>query len=215
MKNAKNERLTTPKGIANYPYLSTPDTKFDQEGVFKVSLHCDDNEATQKLITKLEEIRDHFYDNSEDVAKAIKARKKITKADVCEFDEEGNVVFKFKQRAKIKCKDGSILDVKIPHFDSKGNPVKCNVGRDSVIRVSFTANPYYTPSTKIVGVSLRPVAVQVIELKEFVGGTAKDYGFDEEEGGYEGSSEDYSEEAPFEEDVDETDGDEELNKGDF
>jgi len=205
----KNERITTPKGYADYPYLSTPDTKFDADGVYKVNLICEDNEATNKLIQKLEAIRDAFYEKSEDVAKALKSRKTVTKADVCEFDEEGNVVFKFKQRAKIKCKDGSMLDVKIAHFDSKGKPIKCNVGRDSVIRVSFTVNPYFTPSTKIVGVSLRPVAVQVIDLKEFGGNSAEDYGFEEEEG-YEGTPE---EDPPF--DTMKDDGEEPLNRGDF
>ena len=95
-------------------------------------------------------------------------------------------MLKFKQKAVITKKDGSKFEVKIPQFDSKGKPMKANIGRDSVIKINFSIKPYYMPTTKTVGLSLRPVAVQVIDLKEFAsGGSAESYGFGEEEGGYE------------------------------
>lgn len=62
-----------------------------------------------------------------------------------------------------------------------------------MIRLSFTAAPYFMQSTKQVGLSLRPVAVQVIKLNEFGGSSAEDYGFSAEEEGYEA----FKEEAPF------------------
>ena len=30
--------ITTPKGIAQYPWLSKPDTKFSEEGEYKVNV---------------------------------------------------------------------------------------------------------------------------------------------------------------------------------
>lgn len=78
--------------------------------------------------------------------------------------------------------DGSKISVKIRQFDSKGKPIDVNIGRDSVIKVSFSANPYYMPSTRTCGLSLRLLAVQVITLNEFGDSSASSYGFEEEEG---------------------------------
>ena len=61
-----------------------------------------------------------------------------------------------------------------------------NIGRDSVIKVNFSVRPYYLPTTKTCGLTLRPVAIQVIQLNEFTGGgTAESYGFSDEGEGYE------------------------------
>ena len=204
----KKIRFTSPKGYALYAHLDVPDTKFDSDGVYTVNLKLDDTENTQQLINKLEAIRDEYMENSQDVQKARNSRKQVIAADVCEWNEEGQAVFKFKQKAKIRCKDGSVIDVKVAMFDAKGKPFKASIGNDSVIRISFTVNPYYMPTTKTVGLSLRPVAVQVIDLVEFNGGDAKSYGFDEEEG-YEAES---TEETPWES---KDAPDEEFNRGDF
>ena len=48
--------------------------------------------------------------------------------------------------------------------------------------MSFTANPYYMPSTRTCGLSLRLLAVQVISLNEFGDTSASSYGFEEEDG---------------------------------
>lgn len=99
--NFNSIRLTTPKGYAQYPYLLEPDTKFNPEGDYKVNLAMDDNEATNKLIAKLEQILDDFYEENEDVAKAQAKGRKVAKADIFENDEEGRIVLKFKQKAVI------------------------------------------------------------------------------------------------------------------
>ena len=41
--------FTTPKGIAQYPWLSTPDTKFSEEGEYKVNLIVPKQEAIPVL----------------------------------------------------------------------------------------------------------------------------------------------------------------------
>ena len=35
---AMSNAFTTPVGVAAFPYLSTPDTKFNEEGEYKVNL---------------------------------------------------------------------------------------------------------------------------------------------------------------------------------
>lgn len=187
------ERYTTPKGFAQYPHLKEPDMKFNPEGVFSVTMRFEGmTDELKKLIEKLEAIQDKAFDEAVSEANAMN-KKKIHKSDLYFEDEEGNVYLKFKQNAVIKKKDGSTVNAKIAHFDSKGKPIDVNVGRDSVIRLSFTAAPYFMQSTKQVGLSLRPVAVQVIKFNEFGGSSAEDYGFSAEEEGYEA----FKEEAPF------------------
>lgn len=187
------ERYTTPKGFAQYPHLKEPDMKFNPEGVFSVTMRFEGmTDELKKLIEKLEAIQDKAFDEAVSEANAMN-KKKIHKADLYLEDDEGNVYLKFKQNAVIKKKDGSTANVKLAHFDSKGKPVDVNVGRDSVVRLSFTATPYFMQSTKTVGLSLRPVAVQVIKLNEFGGNSAEDYGFTAEEEGYEACTA----EAPF------------------
>jgi hypothetical protein len=180
--SSNNNRFTTPKGLAQYPSIKTPDTKFNPEGDYKVNLVMEDDEKTNSLVSKLEAILEDFYGNDDDVKQAISKGRKVVTQDIYEKDEEGHIVMKFKQKAIITKKDGSKIPVKIRQFDSKGKPIDVNIGRDSVIKVSFTANPYYMPSTRTCGLSLRLLAVQVISLNEFGDASASSYGFEEEEG---------------------------------
>ena len=200
MEKNRMIKLVSPKGYAQYPWLNTPDTKFDNDGVYCVTLKCDDNKTTQDFISKLEEIRDNFYDNDVNVQKALSTKKKVNKADVCEYDDEGNVLIKFKQKAKIKAKDGSIIDIKIPLFDSKTKPMNETIGRDSVIKIATQVFPYFMQTTKTVGLSLKITAVQVLELKEATSGSGAGYGFGEEEG-FE-HKENPNNDTPFEEEDD-------------
>lgn len=180
--SSNNNRFTTPKGLAQYPTLKTPDTKFNPEGDYKVNLVMEDDEKTNSLVAKLEAALEDFYENDDNVKQAISKGRKVVTQDIYEKDEEGRIVMKFKQKAVITKKDGSKIPVKIRQFDSKGKPIDVNIGRDSVIKVSFTANPYYMPSTRTCGLSLRLLAVQVISLNEFGDASASSYGFEEEEG---------------------------------
>jgi hypothetical protein len=179
----KSIKLVSPKGLAQFPWIQKADTKFDADGVYSVTIKCEDSEQVQKFIAKLEDIRDSFYDQDEGVQKALKTRKAVNKADVCEYDEEGNVYFKFKQKAKLKSKTGDIIDVTVPVFDAKAKPMDELIGRDSLIKVATTIFPYFMQTTKTVGLSLKLTAVQVIELKApSSGGSGSGFGFEEEEG---------------------------------
>lgn len=184
----KVDKLVSPKGYAQFPALKTPDTKFNTNGGdYRVTMRFPkDDPRLAKMLSAIGTVLDDFYENDEKVKKALSAGKKLVKGDYFEEwkDEEGNewVDVKFKQKAKITKKDGSTIDIHIPIFDSKGKPIDVDVGRDSVLKVCFVPVGYYTPSTKIVGVTLRLTAVQVIELKTGGSGSAESYGFEEEEG---------------------------------
>lgn len=209
--NYNSIRFTTPKGYAQYPYLKDPDTKFDSDGVYRVNLAMPESEYLTGLLSKLNRMLEDFMDNDPEVAKARSRGKTVSSVDFWEKDDEGRVVLKFKQKAKIARKDGSKFEVKVPQFDSKGTPISVDIGRDSVIKLNFSVRPYYMPTTKVCGLSLRPVAVQVIELNGVTGGgNAKSYGFENEDG-YEAEEAEEAEESAKVQDSDiPFDGDEDT-----
>lgn len=181
MTKPKKPRYTTPAGVAQYPWLNKPDTKFNPDGEYKVNLEVD-SESAQALVTFLDE---QF---AQAVAQAKKANpgKKIKEGSPgYEVNEEtGKVTFKFKTKAKVTTKSGDTFDQKVALFDAKGKPLSPapNIGGGSKIKVAFEVMPYYT-SMVGAGLSLRVKAAQIIELVEFTGGgNAESYGFGEEEG---------------------------------
>jgi len=181
MTKAKNPRYTTPAGIAQYPYLTKPDTKFNPDGEYKISLEIKDPTLSAPLVTFLDE---QF---AASVAKAKKenAGKKIKEGDVpYSVDEDsGKVTVRFKLKAKVTPKQGDPFEQRPAIFDAKGKPLMdAKIGGGSKVKVAYELVPYYTAIAGA-GVSLRLKAVQVIDLVEFSGGASADaYGFGEEEG---------------------------------
>ena len=53
---AQANTFTTPKGIAQYPWLSKPDTKFSEEGDYKVNLILNAEEAAPIIVPPLPHI---------------------------------------------------------------------------------------------------------------------------------------------------------------
>ena len=165
--------FTTPKGIAAYPWLSKPDTKFSETGDYKVNLVL----TKEKALPILKQINDVFLANLEEETKKAKGKevKKANPPFAEELDEEGkatgNIIIRFKSKAEYK---PSL-------FDSKANAIEdVNVWSGSEIKVNGSIAPYYT-SLIGAGVSLRLRAVQIINLVEG-GRSASGYGFEEQEG---------------------------------
>lgn len=168
-----NKTFTTPVGVANYPYISKPDTQFDAEGVYKVTLAVPEDEA--KPVIELI--------NAELLAgvKALKESKPKTKFKSAplpyakELDDDGNetgnVLIKFKSKAAYK---PSV-------FDAKNNPmINHNIWGGSEIKVNGAIAFYSSPSIGQ-GVTLRLRAVQVIQYVEGSDGASK-FNFEEEDG---------------------------------
>ena len=187
-----NKTFTTPVGVANYPYISKPDTQFDAEGVYKVTLAVPEDEA--KPVIELI--------NAELLAgvKAIKESKPKTKFKSAplpyakELDDDGNetgnVLIKFKSKAAYK---PSV-------FDAKNNPmVNHNIWGGSEIKVNGAIAFYSSPSIGQ-GVTLRLRAVQVIQYVEGSDGAGK-FNFEEEDGYVTTSSSEEESEAPEQVDV--------------
>ncbi len=169
-----NKTFTTNKGVAYYPYISAPDTKFDETGHYKVNLCLSKEEA--KPATDL--IQGEILAGIK-AMKEAKPSKQIKQAPLPyhnELDDEtgeptGNVIIKFKSKAAYKP----------AVFDAKGSMMaKHNIYGGSVVKVNGSAAFYDSPSIGA-GVTLRLRAVQVIEYVEGSSGAGK-FGFGEEVG---------------------------------
>jgi len=187
-----NKTFTTPVGVANYPYISKPDTQFDAEGVYKVTLAVPEDEA-KPVIDLI---------NAELLAgiKALKESKPKTKFKNAplpyakELDDDGNetgnVLIKFKSKAAYK---PSV-------FDAKNNPmINHNIWGGSEIKVNGAIAFYSSPSIGQ-GVTLRLRAVQVIQYVEGSDGASK-FNFEEEDGYVATSSSEEESEAPEQVDI--------------
>ena len=194
-KKAKLARITTPKGIAKYPWLSRPDTQFNTDGVFKVNLLIPAAEAVG-LCAVLDKAADDALALAKSQAKTPLQAKGMLRAapygpaldDAGE--DTGNIEFKFKMNARVTFSDGKTRDMKPAFFDAKGLAMdECpNVYGGSVLRVNFSPAPYYAASSKQAGVSLRINAVQIVELVTGGGGSATGFGFAEEADGFDGTA---------------------------
>ena len=168
-----SKTFTTPKGVAFYPYISAPDTKFDEQGHYKVNL-CIPKEEAQPII---EQIKGELVAGIK-ALKEAKPNAKIKQAPLPfedELDEDdqatGNVIIKFKSKAAYKP----------AIFDSKGTPMmKSNIYAGSILKVNGSIAFYNSPAVGA-GVTLRLRAVQVIEYVEGAVGATK-FGFGEETG---------------------------------
>lgn len=167
-------KFVTPKGTAVWPHLNTPDTKFVTEGEYHTKLRIPADEA-QPLVEQLEDIRKAY------LAEAIRKDPKVKQFKMADLYEEevddqgdltGNYLFKFKQKAVINTRAGTALNMKVALFDSQKKPTDVQIGGGSIIRVAATAIGYAMPSTKMVGLSLRPSAIQIIELSGGAGAGA-------------------------------------------
>tara|TARA_R110000803_G_scaffold56372_1_gene113695 strand:+ start:160 stop:834 length:675 start_codon:yes stop_codon:yes gene_type:complete len=167
--------ITTPKGIAQYPWLSKPDTKFSEEGEYKVNIILTKEEAAPLV----EKINNVFAENVKEETKKAKGKEiKTSKPPYMdEVDDEGNptgnVILKFKSKAAYPP----------AIFDSKGTVMKdSNIWGGSEIKVNGYVAPYFT-SMVGAGVALRLRAVQIIQYVEGSQGAGR-FGFEEEDGGF-------------------------------
>jgi hypothetical protein len=178
-KEMNNEKMTTPKGIALYPHLDKPDTKFDDVGVYQLSLRLAKEEGVE-LQNTLQEILNKHTDL---IKKQTGKDPKIQPLPIKEnSDAEGNEVldFKFKLKPQLRTRSGEIIEQRPQIFDAGLKPMgKVGIGNGSTVKVSFVAAPYQAPIGA--GVTLRLNAVQVIDLVQYNGG-AESSGFAVEEG---------------------------------
>jgi len=193
---------TSPFGIAQHPWLNKADTKYNADGVFKVSLVIGGSEAQafkDQLDAEAKAALERFWESDEGKKVAAKDRKswKVYAPYVADTDDEGNetgyFVFRFKQNQKLKLKDGTTKVLKIGIKDASGKKeVAKPIFGGTELRVMYTLRDIVMKSDKQVGVQLAFGQVQVRKLADTQAGGS----FEEVEGYHEADEDGSSASSP-------------------
>jgi len=176
-------KKTSPQGTAVWPWLNEPDTRFDENGVYTVTLRLSAEDA-EPFMADLKQIFRDGYDA--EVKKQKKQKLKLANMPWTDHeDDQGNetgmIDFKFKQKSAYEY-EGKKIENRVLLIDAKRNPVTDQIGGGSKIRVGFEPYVWYVPSMGV-GMSLRLKAVQVIDLVQYTKGQNTDeFDFKEEDG---------------------------------
>lgn len=209
----QRDKLISPKGIAVFPHLTKPDTKFAQGGAghYTVRLRFTQHEV-QPFLDKLDKYVDDAF------AKAVEANDgktfKIVKGKKTELvrkepytillddntgDPTGDVEVMFKMKAEYKDKNGVVRKLKPTLVDGRGNEVKkaISIFGGSILKVDATPVPY--DSTVGIGLTMYMNAVQIIKLQTGSSGGHNFEADDEAEYEYDGHGFDSDDSAQGEE----------------
>ena len=159
--------LTSPKGVAIFPHLTEPDTKYKPEGEYHCKLTCDGKEsksiilAIGNLITEqIVEAQKKQPNNTTGFKRAPLPYEFLDK----DMDNE-KVVFNFKLKASgIRKSDGKHFTQKPDLVNADLSPLgpDVQIWGDSILRITF--EPYAWNMPIGIGCTLRLKAVQVLEL---------------------------------------------------
>jgi hypothetical protein len=166
--------ITTPAGIARFPSLNRPDTKFSEVGVYKVNLEMSSEDA-EPFIKQIEALFAEFLADKKRELKKDKLKLHPAPWE----DNDGLVQLKLKVPATGKNKEtGEEYSRKPTLFNATGKEEDANIGGGSQLKIAVVPYCWYTASLGA-GITLQPKAVQVLELVTWGnGGTAEAYGFD-------------------------------------
>lgn len=178
----KQQAITTPKGIAQYPWVNSPSTKFVPEGQYSCNIVLTKEEG-DVILTQLKPI----------LAEAVKEKetelgKKVKTYELPLQLEGDSYILKSKLKpVNGTRKDGTPYTRSLGLFDSQGNPwdKEVLIRGGSSIRLSVRPKSWFSPLLGV-GITLELLAVQVVELAEgeFNDKAADSFGFTAVEGGY-------------------------------
>jgi len=181
--------ITTPKGKAVWPRIDTPDTKFDEDGVYSCKLHVSEGDfkAFEAIVKpKL----DAAY--KEECSRQGKDKIRMAASSPLRINDEGDHEIYAKQKAKVHTQSKGTLEFTIAAVDSQGKKIDMpKIGSGSTLKMAVEVNTWFVPSQGF-GYTLRLRAVQVLDLIEYGGGDSS-FGFGAEADGYVGSGESLNE----------------------
>lgn len=200
--------ITTGKGVFSYPKFFRPDEKY---GVFSgpITLPLDDPRS-QELVKIFDEA---WTDAIETARKEAVKKGKNPKVKECEdkpwtVDEDaGTLVIRAKKKGEYKDKKTEqMVKTRVPVFGPDGKPITQDPGTKfasgSVGKITFEINAFETPKLGV-GLPFRLLAVQVLEMKEWIP-TGESYGFSADEEAMAAAAADTAgEDAPEAEDAEE------------
>ncbi|GJE18730.1 hypothetical protein [Methylobacterium marchantiae] len=164
----KRQYQFSPFGEAIHPWVNKPDTKFNDDGVYKMGLRVSGDDAI-KLAAEIRAASEAYLE--EVTAEMTPGERKKWTLYVPfkeEEDDNGNptgaIVFDFKQNAKIKLKSGGIKEVKMNLVDGNGVASSKAIFGDSTVRTQFALRDIKMTSGKQAGVRLDFCGVQWTKL---------------------------------------------------
>lgn len=225
---AKKNKLPTlriPRGLAVYPRLDTPDTKFHGPGVYKADVRLT-AEAAEPIIAEIQKLAVELMGEELPVSDSIIKKKGKFRPNEDNsvfqphFDSETGemtgdwVIMCRVKNQEVKDKrtgEDRLWDRKPKLFTASGKPAnKAKVGGGSIMSVVVevyvgkihTGEPF---------MSLQPQAIQIYKLVEWTSGDAdaSDFGFEAEDG-WEGDDDDFD---MGDDDDNSSDEDDDLNEG--
>ncbi len=163
-KQQKNFALT-PVGVADYPFLNTPDTKYKAEGEYKVKLKLEKNKETEELFQLLSLHGRRAYDLA--MSKAHNAGKRPPKrAELPIYDNGAQYILTAKLKASgVNKSTGQVFHQapRIFDVDNKMWDKSVLITHGSKLRLCVEIVAYDSPTTGA-GITLRLKDVQVEEL---------------------------------------------------
>lgn len=214
-KKVQPLKLTTPKGVVKYAWLTTPKTKWKPQGEYTLDLILDpEKREVKQLLEKIDEVAEAAFQDAYNKAKP-RDKKGIRKnvpwkdeyvpGESEDSDEvpTGMIVLSAKTAAQYtNKKTEEVKTITVPLFDKYGKPWDRSVAiyGGSIVAANVTVSGYFNPAQAMAGATLYLNAVQVLEAVTSAGGDASQYGFqvDEvEDHGEEYEDGDTGEEMPF------------------
>lgn len=157
--------VLTPFGVADYPYLSKPDTKYVATGEYKVNLKLDKSSDAASIFDKLTKLSESTFKAA--TARAAKSGKRPPKpAEMPMFETAEGYVLKAKLKATGVNKTTGENFTQAPRiFDASNNPFPRDtlVTGGSRIRLNVEVVSYDSPKLGA-GITLRLKDVQVKSL---------------------------------------------------
>lgn len=172
----------TPIGSFRHAWFNRPDTKYKEEGLYHGDLILSGQPA-EDLAEKIEaHAKAYFAEKTSKMGKGEAAKWELLLPFERETDDEtgeptGNIIFSFKQNAKIKV-NGETKEVKISLRDAKNQEFNAPIYSGSEGRVKFSMRGIELAGNKKAGTRLDFGSVQITKLQQGGGG------FDEVEGGF-------------------------------
>lgn len=178
------EIFQTPTCVLKYPWVNTPDVRYNKEGIFqtKASIAFD---RAQDLIAQMERIRDAEFAKLDPQKAATYSKKDVydieyTQPPADATDEEkdafvpeptDNVEFKAKLNAVVHPKEGDPFKQTVILIDADEAPITDAIWSGTTAQLRGQVVPWVNAAAKQVGVTLRLRAVKVIDLVTGEGST--------------------------------------------
>ena len=172
-----NKTITIGPGVAHYPAINRPDTKFDELGQYKADVILSAEAAEPFIKTLQARAKAHL-------GKALPKSKNGLFEMVLndEGEETGEVLFKIRVKNKTTSA-GKIWDRKPMAMDAKMKPMPDSTAIWGGSTIKTQAEIYEWAFSGKKGISLQPLVVQVIDLKTGSGPDLSDFGIED---GYSG-----------------------------